>query len=265
MNSYYLHRPTELTKKPAILVPTYQFQHLLDVVNARLETQLTIPAGNEKQFKLSFGLGNSPRPRFLGRSDTPERFETLRAAIPAPKPGDGLDHASQVGREEFISLLSVIRQAEMRKRDNRTKSQKNQFKRIRRHEAWGRSVKRVQRYLSLRHKLEKETAPSTEMNAVLDTSFPTTQAPEGSVLFVAIDIEAYEENQNVITELGIATLDTKDIRAVAPGDRGENWFPLISARHIRVKENSWVMNSRYVQGCADNFDFGFVLGASVQR
>lgn len=247
-------------------MPTYQFQHLLDVVNAKLETQFTIPPGkSERGFKMSFGIGNTPRPRFLGRSDSPECFKSLYAAIPAPKPGDDLSHATHLGREEFMSLLSIVDQAKKRMKDNKTKSDKNRFKRIQRHRAWGRSVKRVQRYLGLRQKLADRGAPSAETPAALDAHLPMAYEPEGSVLFVAIDIEAYEENQALITEVGIAILDTNDIRGVAPGDGGQDWFQLISARHIRVEENSWAMNSRFVQGCANRFNFGFVSLSSPQK
>ncbi|KAL2168183.1 hypothetical protein VTG60DRAFT_300 [Thermothelomyces hinnuleus] len=80
--------------------------------------------------------------------------------------------------------------------------------------------------------------------------------PEQFVLFVAIDIEAWEQDQGIITEIGIAMLDTTEIKDIAPGEGCQNWFPLIEARHIRVKENSWATNSRFVRGCADRFSFG---------
>ncbi|GAB1320616.1 Good for full DBP5 activity protein 2 [Madurella fahalii] len=254
---YYVHQPVKLGQKPAIFVPTYQFQHLLDVINAKLETQLTIPPGkNEERFKMSFGHGNTPRPRFLGRSNSPECFKTLCAAVPAPKPEDALDHATHCGREEFMNLLAIVDQAKKRTKDKRSKPDKNRIKRIQRHRDWSRSVKRVQRYLGLRQKLTSRETPLPDKPAVLGVHLPITQEPEGSVLFVAIDIEAYEENQALITEVGIAMLDTNDIRGVAPGDGGQDWFQLISARHIRVKENSWAINSRYIQGCANHFSFG---------
>ncbi|KAL2263226.1 hypothetical protein VTK26DRAFT_7720 [Humicola hyalothermophila] len=251
---YYIHKPKEEGKneKPILLVPTYQFQHLLDVVNAKMETQLTIPPGRPaEKFNLSFGLGNSPRPRFLGRSTTAEAFQTLYNSVPGPHPDDELSKATQLGREEFERLLGLTHG-----RGKTSKSDRNRTKRIHTHRSWGRSIKRIQRYLGLRRRVGNGSNPSVDVSPVFDPNQPTPHQPEGLPLFVAIDIEAYEFNQNIITEVGIAVLDTARTVGIAPGKGGEGWFSLIQARHIRVKENLWALNKKYVHGCPDNFDFG---------
>lgn len=251
--SYYIHCPPDMNERPVVLVPTYQFEHLLKVVNAKLETRFTIPPGrNAERFNMSFGLGNSPRPRFLGRSHDPETFKKLckPKAIPAPHPDDDLSKATQLGLEEFRELIKRSRAGKKGK-----KSDRNRPKRIKAHREWGRSVKRVQRYLGLRGRVSGE---AVDKPTAVDLSQPMAEDPENSVLFVAIDIEAWEQDQNVITEVGIATLDTTDIQNIAPGNGGANWLLHINARHVRVKENSWANNSRYVHGCANNFSFGFV-------
>jgi hypothetical protein len=236
-------------KEPLLLVPTYQFQHLLDVVNAKLETRLTIPPGrNEVRFKMTFGLGGSPRPRFLGRSTDPNSYDELRKAVPEPDPADDLSKATEYGQEQFRGLVQKSRAN--RKRD---KKDKNRLKRIRAHRDWGRSIKRVQRYLGLRGRTRRDT---TDKPAVVDIMKSMVENPEDSVLFVAIDLEAWEQDQHVITEIGIAMLDAAETRGIAPGKGGENWFELIEARHIRVKENSWANNSRFVKGCPEYFNFG---------
>ena len=79
---------------------------------------------------------------------------------------------------------------------------------------------------------------------------------EDSVVFIAVDVESYERNHNLITEIGIATLDTADIKQMPPGDNGKNWQSKIRARHIRVKEHANYCNSEFVNGCADKFEFG---------
>ncbi len=253
--SYYVHCPPSISKKPLIYVPTYQFKHLLAVINAKLETTLTIPPGrNESRFLMVFGIGNSPRPRFLGRSNNPESFKELCDAIPAPNPDDDLVKATGFGQAEFKQLIMGSR-ADRRKGK---KADKNRAKRVQAHQAFGREIKRVQRYLGLRGK----AAGGAPVVTALDLSKPMTDRPENSVLFVAIDIEAWEMDQNMVTEVGIAMLDTKDIHHVAPGDGGKNWFEHIRARHIRVRENTWAVNNRYVRGCADYFNFGFVLSPS---
>ncbi|EAQ89170.1 hypothetical protein CHGG_05789 [Chaetomium globosum CBS 148.51] len=247
---YYLHCPADMKMKPVIFVPTYQFQHLLDLVNAKLETQFTIPRGrNEERFTMSFGVGNSPLPRFLGRSHSAESFKTLSEAIPAPHPDDDLSKVTQLGIEEFRGLLKRTRAD----RKKGKKSDKNRPKRVKMHQEWGRSVKRVQRYLGLRGRAADEAAVKLDN---LDFAQPMVRKPENSVLFVAIDLEAWEQDHGLITEVGIAMLDTAHLTGIAPGENGQNWLQLIEARHIRVKENMWATNSRYVHGCADCFDFG---------
>lgn len=239
--------------KPVVMAPTYQFQHLLAIVNAKLETQFTVPPGkNKERYMMSFGMGNSPRPRFLGRCDSLASFKEVSEAIPAPHPEDDLTKATTAGLDEFKQLLQKSRTDRKRVK----KSDKNRAKRFHAHKAWGRSVKRAQRYLGLRGRVDGQTTGEV---APFDLNLPMTDGPESSVLFVCIDIEAWEKNQNVITEVGIAMLDTTEIRDIAPGRGGQNWFSHIHARHIRVEENTWAENKRFVRGCADHFNFGFVL------
>lgn len=60
----------------------------------------------------------------------------------------------------------------------------------------------------------------------------------------------------MVTEVGIAVLDTKDIDGIPPGDNGANWFQLIKAYHLRVDEYKGIVNSEFVQGCPHAFNFG---------
>jgi len=237
-------------------VPTYQFEHLLDVVNAKLEINLTIPPGkNSDKFKLRFGAGNGPRPRFLGRSDTAGRFSSLlHEGIPSPNPEDDLENVSHYGRDALLDILQMIEKASPKPK----KSEKNRYKRTIAHREWGRAVKRTQRYLGLREKNGEYVAGGNQPT-MLDLDQPMAAKPEGSVLFVCIDIEAYEFNQDLITEVGIAVLDATRLSGIAPGENGKAWHSLIEARHIRVKENAWAVNSKWVQGCADKFDFGYAF------
>lgn len=206
---------------------------------------------------MSFGFGNSPRPRFLGRSENTASFKSLRNSIPTPHPDDDLNQATKVGRQEFEHLLSRTRSD----RKTRKRSDRNRVKRIAARRAWGQAIKRVQRYLGLRSKVTAQSADKIDALTKVDLSKPMAQEPENSVLFVAIDVEAYEHNQDLVTEVGIATLDTTKIQSIAPGEGGQNWFSCIRAQHIRVAENSWAVNKRYVAGCADQFSFGFVFAS----
>ena len=71
-----------------------------------------------------------------------------------------------------------------------------------------------------------------------------------------MDVESYEYNHNVITEIGFAILDTMEIKFIPPGERGKNWQSKIRARHIRINEHVGYQNSEFVSGCAERFEFG---------
>lgn len=59
-----------------------------------------------------------------------------------------------------------------------------------------------------------------------------------------------------MTEIGVATLDTWDLRGIAPGLHGANWYPFVRNRHFRIAENAHLINTEFVQGCPGAFQFG---------
>lgn len=73
---------------------------------------------------------------------------------------------------------------------------------------------------------------------------------------VCVDVEAYEKDHSKVTEIGIATLDTRDLEKVAPGRNAEDWRSLIKARHFRIRDYAHLVNSEYVSGCPGSFFFG---------
>jgi hypothetical protein len=90
----------------------------------------------------------------------------------------------------------------------------------------------------------------------LDTNMPVPLKTEDDVIFICVDVEAWERDHKLITEIGIATLDTADIASLAPGDGGKNWVPAIRARHFRIREYRHLANCDFVGGCAEHFRFG---------
>ncbi|KAK3504969.1 QDE-2-interacting protein [Neurospora crassa] len=248
---FYLYRPSnEGNKNPLIFVPTYQMQHLLDVINRKLDVKFTFPRGHQDMFAMPFGQSNTAKPRFLGRSRSAEEWKQLTKNVPARKPGDTSENAPFLAKQELTRRLNSIFSIQ----DKSKKTKNNQYKRYNLHRAWGKNIKRVQRYLGLRRRVLSD--PEVSSYTPLDLTQPTGIQPEKSVVFVAIDLEAYELDQSIITEVGLAILDTAEITNVAPGEGSKNWFDFIKARHIRVKEFSWAQNSRHVQGRAEYFDFG---------
>jgi hypothetical protein len=111
---------------------------------------------------------------------------------------------------------------------------------------------------------------------------PTAEVPGEEVSFdrekpilVAIDVEAWEKDQNRVTEIGIATLDTAKIPPVSelptlsmahldldnlpdtmPKTRASAICDLIQCRHLRIQDNKSFRNGLWVADAADKFDFG---------
>jgi hypothetical protein len=102
----------------------------------------------------------------------------------------------------------------------------------------------------------KVAAAKTADDVALNTESPLPFKTEDSVIFICVDVEAWERNHKLITEIGIATLDTADIISLAPGKGGANWASVIRARHFRIKEHNHLKNYNFVDGCADRFQFG---------
>jgi hypothetical protein len=107
--------------------------------------------------------------------------------------------------------------------------------------------------------LAEQSAPRMLSDAkVIDIEKPAPYEQEDLVVFICIDVEAYERDHNLITEIGIATLDTADINAMSLGKGGINWMKAIRARHFRVTEYGHLKNQEFINGCADYFQFGLL-------
>lgn len=78
------------------------------------------------------------------------------------------------------------------------------------------------------------------------------------MVFVCIDVEAWEKDHSIVTEIGVSTLDTNDLARLPPGEGGRNWMTAIRPRHFRIIEHKNFINQEFIAGCADRFekDFG---------
>lgn len=83
-------------------------------------------------------------------------------------------------------------------------------------------------------------------------------------VILCIDCEAYERDHSCVTEIGIAILDTKDLRRVDPGEEGEQWFGKIKAAHLRPIEYERLVNRQFVKGREEYFNFGKTTWISLQ-
>ncbi|MCJ1256446.1 hypothetical protein MMC24_004267 [Lignoscripta atroalba] len=280
---FYLHPPPSISEKALLFVPSSEVQALLDTINTDLKLQLKFPKySTEPGFHLDFA--NVPRPRFLGTCTSKEVFDKMQKQMPGSEfkvegeiPFVGLED------DRSFNAFKAKMEAAVQATKNKSKASKEK-KKVERVYQKGRlcsQLKRTQRYLGLRPlgeagsktanpysipglslaKLQKaveERAPASVF--VLPELKATQSAPysfDSSVVFICVDVESYERDHNLITEIGIATLDTKDLIDVSPGEGGIEWMNKIRARHLRIKERTHLVNKDFVNGCADRFEKSF--------
>ncbi|CAD6442831.1 d7b7b35d-8a93-49ab-8a4f-0ef94b5017f3 [Sclerotinia trifoliorum] len=258
---FYLYRlKEESNQSPIFLVPTKQVEYFLAVINRSLGINLTIPSGSKGAFEAVFNNDGTPYPRYLGRAlnknmadelreNVPPRYYKLDGEPPITEPP--VDTSFEAFRAKIAAMNLT---AKNKKAQNKERQKVERFAKQR---SWRGSTKRVQRYLGLRKRSENDTDhTSSDENTFYDPEELTKFMMEDAVVFICIDVEAYELNNNIVTEIGIATLDVLDIANMKPGALGKNWRKAIRARHFRIKEHMHLNNTKHVHGCAESFEFG---------
>ncbi|KAF2640668.1 hypothetical protein P280DRAFT_469392 [Massarina eburnea CBS 473.64] len=245
--------------KPLILVSEPQFQELVDEINAGLNLSLQI-TNNQREEGLVGRFPDHPRfqPRYLGRSHSKDEYNSLVDNVPnimvRPANEPALpaldDNQLQVFKQMIEDMWEVTRNK------NKATKEKKRLERIQKQKVFADSFKRAQRYLGLRPAALVGIPGQTPALSAIDNSVPVPFPFEKSVVFVCVDVESYEKAHDKITEVGIATLDTRDLLGVPPGKDGETWRDKIHARHFRIQEYTHLVNKDFVSGCPERFDFG---------
>ena len=263
-------------------MPALEVKALIHDIDRELGTCLAFPRpAREPGFLLNFDEQGSPRPRYLGRVNVDISVDEMESKIPGPEykaPGE-TEEPEDRSFEAFKAKIEAAIQAGK----NKTKYQKQTKKRQRigQKESWCAQLKRVQCYLGIRPRqsavplddpvsvssdswdafLEAQKASDLarcinlpELDVTKSVPYPFSQG----VVFVCVDIEAWEKDHSTITEIGVATLDTNDLMDLPPGEDGKAWMTAIRPRHFRISEFQHLVNSDFVSGCADRFekDFG---------
>lgn len=252
-SSFYLYHPKHHRNPAKLFVPTEQFVRFLDFVNATIGIQLAIPDGLPgNSFKLTFSLEGVSGPRFAGRITHSSDFDELVEFLPDYNELDGCKDAPQYSVEDLISKLHEWSGMEEkdRKKEDAARHREGKVKR-----KLG-DVQLAQHLLGLRPHIKGQRLDADGNVIMLDVDKAVPFQPYDEPVFVAIDVEAAELNSQVIMEIGIAVLDTRDLAGVAPGKNGENWFPLIKAHHLHTYEYRTQRNSKFVKGFPDMFNFG---------
>jgi hypothetical protein len=246
----------------------------------KIKTRLALPdRAISCGFLVEFQIDGTPRPRYLGRSTDRNMAEYLRNSAPPIyfRPSGETQSTKTPSEENLATFKKKMELVNIAQKGKRLAAME---KRAKDQQGWNRSIKRVQKYLGIRGgqfshdeviratlqssglkftsygEVVKAAAAKLGPSAKLDVNKPVPFHQEDSVIFICIDLEAYERDHSLITEIGIATLDTEDIKSLAPGKGGQNWTGAIHARHFRIKEYMHLRNTKFVQGCADKFEFG---------
>ena len=195
------------------------------------------------------------RPRFLGRSTSRAQHDAWIAEVPFPYDAEMSLFEDDRGLEAFRLKLELADSISKNK-SKAAKSAKKAEVMVRRQEMT-KQVLRAQRYLGLAAENNHTSTGQSKLTAtLLDISQPSPHPFASEPIIIAIDVESWERNHNAVTEVGVATLDTRDLQGHAPGRVGEDWQKHIRARHFRVIENKDYINKDFIDGCPGAFQFG---------
>ncbi|KAH9845099.1 hypothetical protein Tdes44962_MAKER06889 [Teratosphaeria destructans] len=257
---YYVYNGYFPTSKPTTFVPLQQFETLLAEINDKFpdaKIELDDKAREELiyDFDLVGPLSKELRPRFLGHSTQHEQIAHWVDNLPFP---GHVTISSSMQNDDayksFIQRMDSAIDAGKNKKSNKKRGKSNRIEGLFRHSGGETStlIASAQRYLGLKPEEDSLDAGVAKLN--LDSVTPSSHKSEP--IFIAIDCEAYEEGAHVVTEVGVATLDTRDLKNMPPGPLGENWRQYIRARHFRITERTHMVNKKWVDGCPDKFQFG---------
>ena len=200
-------------------------------------------------------LPDALRPQWLGRSSFRGQYNAMMEAIPEP-----VMPAGRVPEERSLQAFKdkIVAAIELGKAKSKTKSKAKQQGAILRRQEMNKQVLQAQRYLGLLPNPATDDLVSA-MDALtvkpIDPESPPPHPFDEDAIFIAFDVEAYERQPKVVTEVGFATLDTRDLRG-APGKDGTNWHKHIRPRHFRVVEYKHLRNHEFVEGHPDGFEYG---------
>ncbi|KAI4706462.1 hypothetical protein J4E89_008880 [Alternaria sp. Ai002NY15] len=256
----------EETSKPFVLVRESQVLALLGEINKHLDLSLRI-SDQQREEGLLVQFPDHPRclPRYLGRSHSREDVDSMAENAPSEhfRAAGESSHPplEQPTLEDFKQLMENL--AEAQKAKNKANKAKKQQERLGKNKSMTDQFKRASRYLGLRDSVQDPT--SSTLSPAVDPSQPAPFSFDQSVVFVCVDVESYERAHHKITEVGVATLDTRELVGVPPGKDGEAWREKIRARHFRIKEHRHLVNSEFVAGHPDSFKFGHSTFISLKE
>lgn len=267
-------------------MPAVEFQALLEDIDKQLDLQLGFP--QVLGFRIRFSEKGSPRARYLGQLTPKMELASMERMIPGPQFKENGESEVLDDRSFAAFKKKIEASIEAGKNKSKAAKEKKRNERVVQKKGWCAQLKRAQRYLGVRPRrtamenddpLQHLDLPWEELEKArkayqlaaginlpeLDVAKPATYPFDLDVVFVCVDVEAYEREHKAITEIGISSLDTRDLVGVPPGEGGTAWFNKIRSRHFRIREYSHLKNTQFVVGCADRFEKAFGVSEWVLK
>jgi len=269
---YYINPPDDLGWRTIFLVPQTQVKKLVTEISAKFKVTVEVPP---YPFTMSFFKDGTPKPQFLGIVKSKEDFDSFKSSVPSnpsdyailPARATKIEESNHAAWREKVERALA---AEQKKKGAIKKKKRERHAKIIMEHCD--QLKRTQRYLGLRYPLPTTqiVRPTTDedeqkLQQIKDIGLlpdqldvdKTAEFPfEDEVVIVAFDVESWEENHAMMTEIGISTLDTTKLFNVPPGHQGENWIQTIRSRHFRITGREYMRNFKYCTGHPESFQFG---------
>ena len=196
---------------------------------------------------------------------------------PAPKGhGEPPSNSTKALDHSFAAFKTKVERAQAAEKRKKTAMKKKKANdRFLNIQDWCKQLRRAQRHFGIRPEPFQIEAPPPGMSweeqevfvkqqekksgvtlDPLDLSKPAPHNFQMCPIIVSIDIESYERQHDIITEVGISTLDTLDLVGIPPGEGGEEWMKQIRSRHFRVKGREHYVNRDFCIGDGNAFQFG---------
>lgn len=221
------------------------------------------------------------QPRYLGRSHSQADYKSLEAAIPGqpyrpPHETPPTSRPTEEAQTHFTCLLEYATEINRSRQSRRSAKIARLNDRLQKAQDWRKGFEQAERTFGLRavalsahggfgsgqgnqwqaNQARWATEEASRNPPPVHPLRPVPHPFDSEPVLIAVDVEAYERAPSRITEIGISTLDTRDLKGVAPGWFGAHWCPYIRSRHVRIIENAHLENSQFVTGCANDFRFG---------
>jgi hypothetical protein len=277
-NRYYVWPLTAVD--PIIITSECQFREFMaDIMSLYPQLNL-LDSSTLQEYRnvdLLIDFPEHPRftPRYLGVAHTLKEYHSLLRQLPSKdfrtmdEPNDpvldqdDIETFNSIARGQIKSVSSGQNGIfGVNKKDADYIAKKKQQKKesqIAKKKAMNEMFKRAQQYFGLR--------PSDEASLSLPKINPAAAIPyplSRDFVLICFDVESWERNHNIITEVGLAIFDTAHLRAhPAPGLTASNWHNLIEAHHFRIIEHSHHRNGQFVAGNPFGFKFGDSQDVSI--